>query len=210
MIRTACLALLLGAVAAPSDAAMFVGGADPTTTFSNLLIDDVTMGSGQDTGTNTVFNPARNLDIPTGLGPVDVSITGIALNPRGGTSINEETVTVEITYFGADNNFGLSGDNVVLGSRTATLQYLGAVDQYTAVFDTPITGQIDGVEDRFRIGISSTGNLRFKQWNTVQSPSGEGGLKVSVGGTATLAIPEPTTATLAVLLTLTGVLRTRR
>ncbi|QDT69331.1 hypothetical protein MalM25_22670 [Planctomycetes bacterium MalM25] len=208
MIRTTCF-LLLAAVTAPVHAAMFVAGADPTTTFSDLLIDDVTMGSGQDTGTATTFTPARNLDVPTGMGPVDISITGIGLNPRGGTSTTEETVTVEITYFGADNNFGLAADNVVLGSRTATLQYLGAVDQYTAVFDTPITGQIDGVEDRFRIAISSTGNLRFKSWNAVQSPSGENGLKVSVGGTATLAIPEPTSMALLGLLGLATTFKRR-
>ncbi len=86
---------------APTYGAMFVAGADPTTTFTDLLLDDVTPGTGQDTATSTTFTPARNLDSPTGMGPVDISITGIGLNPRGGTATTEETLTVTVTYFGA-------------------------------------------------------------------------------------------------------------
>lgn len=176
---------------------MFVAGADPTTTFSNLLLDDVTPGTGQDTSTSMMFSPSRNLDVPTGSGPTEITITGIGLNPRGGTATTEETVTVEVVYLGADAS-AAGTDNVSLGTRTATLQYLGAVDEYTAVFDTPIVGMTDGVEDRFRFFIGSTGNMRFKTWNTTQSPSGEGGLKLSVGGSA-VVVPEPTAVALGAI-----------
>lgn len=208
-LLSAIAALGTAAAAVPSQAAMFVAGADPTTTFASVLLDDVTQGSGQDTNTATVFTPARDLDIPTGMGPVDLSITGIGLNPRGGTATTEETVTVTFTYFGADNSFNTADDQLI-GSETATLQYAGAVDQYTAVFDNPIEAQIDGLENRFRVAIESTGNLRFKSWNAAQSPSGQNGLKVSVGGTATV-VPEPASAALAgLLLTALGAVTRRR
>ena len=106
---------------APTYGAMFVAGADPTTTFTDLLLDDVTPGTGQDTATSTTFTPARNLDSPTGMGPVDISITGIGLNPRGGTATTEETLTVTVTYFGADDSFGTL-DDLILGAETATLE----------------------------------------------------------------------------------------
>ena len=77
---------------------------------------------------------------------------------------------------------------------------LGTVDEYAAVFDNPITGQIDGENNRFRIALESTGNMRFKSWNALQSPSGQNGLKLSVGGTAALVVPEPGSLALVGLL----------
>lgn len=206
---TALLGVAVIGAVVPAQAAMFVAGADPTTTFSDLLLDDVTAGTGQDSATVTSIAPGRNLDVPTGLGPVDISITGIGLNFRPPTSTTEETITVTVTYFGADNTFN-TADDLLLGSETASMRFLGTVDQYSAVFDNPITGQIDGVEDRFRIAIGSTGSMRFKTWNTSQSPSGEGGLKLSVGGTATLAVPEPSSLIIASLFAVLACLRTRR
>lgn len=210
-LGSALLGIAMLAVALPAQAAMFVAGADPTTTFTNLLLDDVTSGGGFDTATQTSFNPARDLDIPTGQGDVDISITGIGLNFRSPTSTALETVTVTITYLGADGGTG-GTDNVLLGSQSATLEFLGPVDEYSAVFDTPITGTIDGVEDRFLISISSTGNMRFKGFTAAQSPSGQNGLKVSVGGTATLvgAVPEPSTALLLGSLVLCACTNRRR
>ncbi|MEN1678135.1 MAG: PEP-CTERM sorting domain-containing protein [Planctomycetota bacterium] len=201
------VAALVTATSSDAKGAMFQAGVDPTTAFTEIFIDDVTPTGGFDTGTATSFNPARDLDIPVGQGPVDIAFEGIGLNPRGGTATTEETVTITITYLGADNVFGGS-DDVLLGSESASLQYLGAVDEYTAIFDNPITGEIDGLNDRFRIGIESTGNLRFKGFNAAGAPSGQNGLKISLGGTATV-IPEPSAAALLGLASL-GLVRRRR
>lgn len=208
-LATACVAVAVASLGATSafGAAMFVAGADPTTTFANLLLDDVTPGTGQDTSTATAFNPSRDLAVPTGSGATEVTITGIGLNPRGGTATTEETVSIEVIYLGADAS-AAGTDNVSLGTETATLQYLGSVNEYSAVFDNPIVGITDGVEDRFQFRISSTGNLRFKTWNAAQSPSGQNGLKLSVGGSARV-IPEPTTVAFAGLGFL-GVLASRK
>ncbi|MEM9754057.1 MAG: PEP-CTERM sorting domain-containing protein [Planctomycetota bacterium] len=165
----------------------FVKGLDPTTAFADLLLDDVTPSTGQDSATATVFNPGRALAITTDTGPQTVTITGVAFNFRGGTSTAEEDVTVTVTYFGDDGNVGAAADNIEFGSRVGKLQFDGT-DEYTFVFDTPMVGVIPAGDDRFRISISSTGNMRHKTWNPTQSPSGQNGLKVSVGGTS---VPEP-------------------
>ena len=126
---TAIGCLFTGATA---HAAMFVAGADPTTTFSSLLFDEVTSSggaSGADSAASTTLAFAKRLDLPTGTGPLDVTITGIGLNFFGSTAQTEETVSITITYFGPDDNFGAAADNVVFGTATASLQYLGTVDQ---------------------------------------------------------------------------------
>lgn len=175
-------------VGTSAHSAAFVAGADPTTTFDNLLLDDARTGGG-DTSTQTSFGPSRYLDFETGNGPLDITINGIGFTPRGGTSTVEETITVTVTYFGADDNFGATADNLVLGSQTATLQYGGSVATYSVIFDDPITGTIDGENNRFQFLIQSTGNLRLKSTNaTTPSVSGQTGLWLSVGGTA---VPEP-------------------
>ncbi|MEM1026767.1 MAG: PEP-CTERM sorting domain-containing protein [Planctomycetota bacterium] len=184
---------IAASLAGAANAAMFVKGADPTTTFADLLLDDVTPSTGQDSATAMVFNPGRALDITTGSGPQTVTITGVGFNFRGGTSTDLEDVTITITYFGDDGNVGLTDDNVLIGSETVQLQFDGT-DQYTVVFDTPMTATVPAGDDRFRISLSSTGNMRFKVWNPTQSPSGQNGIKVSVGGTA---VPEPASLALA-------------
>ncbi len=200
--------LALGATVKPADAAMFVEGADPTTTFASLLLDDVTPGTGQDSGTFAAFNLDRDLAVPTGAGPVEVTIDGIGLNPRGGTSTTEETVDVIVTYLGADLTFG-GADDVLLGTQSATLQF-GGVNEYTAVFDTPLTAVLDGLANRFRVRLESTGLMRFKNWNVGQSPSGQEGPKLSVGGSASV-VPEPTSlALLAAVAGLAGMRRRER
>ncbi len=192
---TACMAACFESA---TGAAIFMAGADPTTVFApNLLLDEVTSTGGGDTNTVTSLAADRDLAIPTGLGPVDVSITGIGFNPRGGTSTNNETVTVSVRYLGADMTFN-TADDVLLGSQSATLQFLGTIAEYTAVFDNPITGLIDGVENSFRFVISSTGNMRFKTIATGNNANSA--LKLSVGGTGTLAVPEPGSLLLAGLM----------
>ena len=190
MLTLAAAAAVLG-LGTTSRAAVFVEGADPTTTFDSLLLDDVTPTGGGDTPVQSNFAPPRSLAINTGTGDQIVTITGIGLNVRPGTSTTAQTVTVNVTYLGADGTLGGSADNVDFGSASATLQFAGTVDQYTAVFDTPLTAQIDAANDRFLFEISTTGDLRLKTHPTAgDSPSGQAGLKLSVGGSSQ-AVPEP-------------------
>ena len=201
------LVLPLALSVAPASAAMFVSGLDPTTSFTTVFLDDADMNGGFDTATSTSVSPQRNINIPTGQGPLNISFEGIGLNFRGSTSTAVETVSVTIEYLGANGAFG-GGDDVVLGTETATMQFL-TTQIYTAIFDNPITGLIDGVEDRFRFVISSTGNMRFKGYNAAGSPSGQNGLKISVGGTVTV-VPEPGALSLAGLALTAGLRRRRR
>ncbi|MEM6854747.1 MAG: PEP-CTERM sorting domain-containing protein [Planctomycetota bacterium] len=188
-LAVATAATMVGLVTS-ADAAVFVTG-DSTTIFAadGLLIDDAQPSGGADSATVTSITPARNLAITTGIGPQTLTVTGIGLNFRGGTVAGPETVTVTVTYFGADNNFGLSADNVLIGSATAELTFTGT-NEYVAVFDDPIVGVFDGEEDRFRIAIESTGNMRFKTHTVGSAPSGEGGIKISLGGSS-VPVPEP-------------------
>lgn len=177
-------------------AAVFQQGVDPsvptddpmgTPVFTGTLLDDVTASGGGDSATVSSANLDRNLSITTGAAPQTLTIEGISFNLRGGTSTTEQTVSVEIIYFGNDGSFNSTADNVNVGTATATLTFV-ATDQYTAVFDTPLESTFVATDNRFRFNISSTGSLRFKTFTTSESPSGQGGVKVSVGGTS---IPEP-------------------
>ncbi|MEM6329129.1 MAG: PEP-CTERM sorting domain-containing protein [Planctomycetota bacterium] len=204
MQRTPIFGLGLAALliaTGPAQAAMFDSTIDPTTAFSTLFIDDANVNGGGDSSTTTAIGPQRNLDIPTGMGPLNISFEGIGLNFRGGTSTSEETLTITIEYLGADGALG-GGDDLVLGTETATLAFT-STNIYTAIFDNPITALIDGVEDRFRFTVTSTGNMRFKQWGAMDSPSGQNGIKVSAGGTVTV-VPEPSTLLLLGMMTSLG------
>ena len=187
--RLALAATFAGLAVAPASlAAVFAEGADPTLTFANTLVDDVTPSGGGDSSVSSAFNIDRNLDIITGPTAQTLTITGIALNFRTDTSDAPQEITVNVVYFGNDGVYSASADNVDLGTRTATLDF-GTTDQYTAVFDTPMTAEFIATQNRFRFNITATGSMRVKTWTAAQSPSGQGGAKLSVGGTS--VVPEP-------------------
>ncbi len=89
-------------------------------------------------------------------------------------------VSLNIVYLGADGNVGGTDDEVV-GSVTDNLNYTGA-GEYAWPFDNPLPFAWDGLNNRFRFEISGDdGFLRFKQRPVGESPSGQGGIVLSVG-----------------------------
>ncbi|MCU0796300.1 MAG: hypothetical protein MUF31_10235 [Akkermansiaceae bacterium] len=123
-----------------------------------------------------------------GAGGVDVSVSGLAFGipPAGNT--NGNVITATVIYLGAD---GVSGgtDDVVLGNSKATLVLGTAASRYEWLFDSPITGNIDGIGSNFRVRLESleadnggvTRNMRFK----TSSGAVVTAVKVDVAGTST-------------------------
>jgi hypothetical protein len=135
---------------------------------------------------NTNFDRTWTLAAP-GAGGVDLSITGLAFGMPVANNTNGNVIKVTITYLGAD---GVAGgtDDVVLGTRNLTL-VLGAASRYEGLFDTPITGNIDGARSVFRVRLESleadnggsTFNMRFK----TTSGTAASAVKMDIAGTAT-------------------------
>jgi hypothetical protein len=136
---------------------------------------------------NTNFDRAWTLAVPGG-GGVDLSITGIAFGMPTTSNTNGNVITVTVTYLGADGVAG-GADDVVLGSRNATLVLGAAAARYECLFDTPITGNVDGVGSNFRVRLESleannggsTFNMRFK----TTSGTAASAVKMDVAGTST-------------------------
>ena len=162
-----------------------------------LLFDEARAGGG-DTAAQANFNPARSLvgvngtnnnfasGLTTGT-PGTVTFTGLGFALRGGTTATQAQVT--IIYLGADGNVG--ADDVTVGTVTDSINF-GATGEYAWEFDNSLQFAWDGLNDRFRFELRGLGgNLRFKQRAVNESPSGQGGLTLSVGGNYSAAIPEP-------------------
>lgn len=156
---------------------------------AGLLFDECRTGGG-DTAAQAAFNPSRFLlsnegsnenwaaGLTTGM-PEEITITGLGLPFRGGTTAT--IVSVTITYLGADGAVGGVDDEIV-GIRTDDLDY-SVVQEYAWQFTDPMVFAWDGLNTRFRISMTGIdGNLRFKQRAANESPSGQGGLPLSVAG----------------------------
>jgi hypothetical protein len=135
---------------------------------------------------NTNFDRTWTLAAP-GAGGVDLSITGLAFGLPPSNNTNGNVIKVTITYLGADGVVG-GPDDVELGTRNLTL-VLGGASRYEGLFDTPITGNVDGVRSVFRVRLESleadnggsTYNMRFK----TTSGTAASAVKIDIAGAAT-------------------------
>ena len=181
---------------------------------AGLLFDEARTGGGDNT--TSALNPARTLEgvsgtnsnwaaglTPGTAGTIDFTGFGFALSGGGTTA---SSVSLNIIYLGADGGTG-GTDNELVGTVTDTLNFTGA-GEYGWVFDTPLQFAWDGLNNRFRFEISGIGgNLRFKQRPVGDSPSGQGGVTLSVGGS--FVVPEPSSVLLGAM-GLFGFVATRR
>ncbi|MCA9234416.1 MAG: autotransporter-associated beta strand repeat-containing protein [Planctomycetales bacterium] len=189
-----------GAVAAtivPGDVTDYFGNqnaAPDAGDAAGLLFDEARTGGG-DTAAAAAFSPARILDgvsgvnnnWATGLSPGlagAVTFTGLGFPLRGGTTAT--TMDLTISYLGADGVLG-GIDDVVVGTVSNELSF-SVTSEYVWEFDTPLSFDWDGLATNFRFEISGSdgaGNpldLRFKSRPVGESPSGQGGIPLSVGG----------------------------
>jgi hypothetical protein len=151
----------------------------------DFFFDSASPGGGTDFNSN---NPSFNRSFGTlnnGTGGAEITITGIGwASSAGGTTAT--SVTVTITYLGADQAVG-GGDDILVGSVTDNLVFTAA-GEYVWDFDTPLVAQIDGLGNWFQIAVSANGNIRYK---TFPNTSGVDNVKLSVAGTSTpLFLPD--------------------
>lgn len=204
---------------APNGITDFFGNQDMTADAGDAagLLFDEARGGGGDTAAQAAFNPTRSLvgvngnndNFAAGLttgnaGAVTFSGVGFAL--RGGTTASEAQLTIR--YLGADGVFG-NADDVTIGTVSDSINFT-VTGEYAWQFDNNLQFNWDGLNDRFRFEIVGLdGNLRFKQRSVGESPSGQGGLTLSVGGNFS-AIPEPASSALCCGLMLFAAARRRR
>lgn len=167
---------------------------------SGLLFDEARTGGG-DSAAAMNFNPARSLVGVAGANDnwadglavgssATIAFSGIGVALRGGTTAT--TARINIVYLGADGAANTADDEVV-GSVEDSLNFTGT-GEYAWAFDNELQFNWDGANDRFRFELTGLdGNLRFKQRSANESPSGQGGLTMSVGGRV-ITIPEPSAA----------------
>ncbi len=133
-----------------------------------------------------------------GTGGSTITITGIGWASLNNATNNDATsATVAITYLGQDGVFG-GGDDVQIGQVSDNYTFTASGEYYWK-FATPITQNIDGLNDVFRISIapenaSNNGSLSFK----TTTGSVAANVKLSVAGTSTaIGTPPPKTAIVA-------------
>ena len=156
---------------------------------AGLLFDEARTGGG-DTATQNSFTPSRFLEPNAGTNsnwaaglvpgaPATITVDGMGFALRGGTTATIMSVTV--IYLGADGAVGTADDEIV-GIATDDLNY-SSVNEYAWRFSAPMKFEWDGLNNRFRFEMTGIdGALRFKQRPTNESPSGQGGLTISVAG----------------------------
>ena len=98
----------------------------------------------------------------------------------------------------------------MIGSVTDAFTFSGANEMVWA-FDSPLVATIDGANSIFRVSVAplngtGDGSLRFKTLNPTGSAAST---KISVAGTSTAVVPEPSVALLGAFAVL-GFLRRRR
>ena len=208
-------------VVAPFGVTDFFGNQDMSADAgdaSGLLFDETRAGGG-DTSAAAAFSPSRFLQansgandnwasgLPNGQAGV-VTFTGLGFALRGGTTAT--MMSVNIIYLGADGAVG-GGDDETVGAVSDSLVF-GSTSEYAWRFADPLQFNWDGMNNRFRFELSGDdGNLRFKQRPANESPSGQGGLTLSVGGSfAPTVIPEPSSILVVGMVSAAGLVRRRR
>lgn len=167
--------------------------ADVTSSLGpSFFIDDASTGGNDATG--FTFNLDRNWTLITpfniGDGGTLLTIIGLGFALPSANNTDGNIFTATITYLGADETFG-GGDDVLLGSASGTLNFSSGAGEYSWLFDTPITGTIDGVGDMFRVTITAPSSMRLKTVTT-----GAAGIKLSVAGSSVAVVPEPSALSL--------------
>ena len=173
-------------MAVPPLAAASFQQADVTTSLGpQFFVDDAAIGGGD----ATVNQPGQSFDrrlaglLSPGQGPARVTLTGFGFAASASSSNDATSISVGFTYLGADEALG-GGDDVALGSTTATYSHAGA-GEYFLAFDSPLSADLMITGTRFRIQITPTnsaghGSVIFK---TALLPfEGVTGAKFSVAG----------------------------
>jgi hypothetical protein len=194
--RILCLFTLVLATAANAAnfAEVATEGASIGTTYlfdGNASIGGNDFDSANGPPESANFDRTWTLAAPGG-GGIDLSITGLAFGLPAAANTDGNVITATITYLGAD---GVAGgtDDVVLGTTKATLVYTTVFDgslagRYEWLFDTPITGNIDGFKSSFRVRLESleadNGGLTFNMRFKTTSGSAASAVKLDIAGTS--------------------------
>jgi hypothetical protein len=137
------------------------------------------IGGGDHNTTNSLFT--RTWDpLNVGVNGSTISITGLAFALSGAGNTNGSSLTVTVTYLGADGA-AAGGDDVLIGTTTATLEYTTGAGVYGLVFDAPLVANIDGENTVFSVRLQNSSSMRLK----TTTGTGAAAVKMNVAGTST-------------------------
>lgn len=180
-------------VAGSAWSATIVKGDVTTGLGPNFFVDDASTGGG-DATVNQPSVGQYKLDfgaLNVGAGGTQVTVTGVGWASPNFAGIDLTQMSVTITYLGLDG-VGGGGDDVVLGSTSDVYpQPFQGAGEYYWIFDTPISGTVDGLNQFFRVDLApinatGDGSMRFKTFSTTNFAP-----KLSVAGTSEAVAPEP-------------------
>lgn len=188
------IAILFAILTLNSARANNITEAAVSTLGTSFLINAATIGGG-DTGGQTSASFDRSFGTPS-VGPngTTITITGIAWASLG-SGVTASSVTVTITYLGAD---GVSGgaDDIVIGTATDSVTANTTAGTWCWAFTTPMTKVIDGANNLFRVNITrnGTGSINYKTTGSGTQPLSAAKLSVA-GTTVAYTVPTPPTWT---------------
>ncbi len=134
-----------------------------------FFVDEAATGGGDSVVTQPAaasFNRSFAGMLTRNQGATRLAFTGFGFATSNGSATNTATtLTVAITYLGADEALG-GGDDVSLASAAGNYHYSGA-GEYVFAFDTPMTANLDITGVRFLIQVSPAkagggGSVSFK------------------------------------------------
>lgn len=207
-----CIALL-GFAVSPADSATITAGDVTSNLNGTIFFDDARLGGGDATaqeGGSIVVNRFLDYDgngtisAPGVAGLLEIESFGFATS--GAVAANDATeVDITIIYFGQNENLG-GGDDVTLGTQRVNYSHSGA-GEYFVDFDTPFSAIIDGLGSRYRIQIEPIDvdgglqeSIRIKTRPAAEQTFGHQGPVLSLSGSFSPEVPEPTSIALISLL----------